>query len=188
MRILVLAGSLRRASLNLKLAGVAAEALRRAGAEPDLAGLREFEMPLYDGDLEAERGVPEGTRALAARLAAAEALVVVTPEYNHSIPGPLKNAVDWLSRLKPNPLADVPALVLSASPGLAGGSRGAWALKVPLEMSGMPVHPQIFSLPRAHEAFADDGSLRDAAHTGRLERLLGDFLGYARALRSRRSP
>jgi NAD(P)H-dependent FMN reductase len=183
VKLLAFAGSLRRESLNKRLARLAADLARARGAEVDLADFREFELPVYDGDLEAERGLPPGAEALRARLAAADGLLVATPEYNNSVPGPVKNAVDWLSRAKPNPLRDRPALVLSASPGLAGGSRGAWALRVPLELNGMPVYPGMFSLPQANQAFGDDGRLRDAAVQERLERLVVDFLAYARKLR-----
>jgi NAD(P)H-dependent FMN reductase len=150
----------------------------------DPAELREFEVPLYDGDLEAERGAPPGALALRDRLLAAGALCLVTPEYNHSVPGTVKNLVDWLSRVKPGPMKGVPALVLSASPGLAGGSRGAWALKVPLEQNGMYVFPGVFSLARAHEAFADDGSLKDAAQVARLDAVAKEFVAFARAVSS----
>jgi NAD(P)H-dependent FMN reductase len=182
VKVLVLPGSARRESLNRKLARVAGGALERAGAIVDPAELREFEVPLYDGDLEAERGVPPGALALRDRLVAAGALCLVTPEYNHSVPGTVKNLVDWLSRLRPSPMKGVPALVLSASPGLAGGSRGAWALKVPLEQNGMYVFPGIFSLARAHEAFGDDGALREAAQVARLDAVAREFVAFARAV------
>lgn len=182
VKVLVLPGSARRESLNRKLARVAAGALERAGASVEPAELRDFEVPLYDGDLEGERGVPPGALALRDRLVAAGALCLVTPEYNHSVPGTVKNLVDWLSRLRPNPMKGVPALVLSASPGLAGGSRGAWALKVPLELNGMYVFPGIFSLPAAHEAFSDDGALRDGGHVARLDAVAKEFVAFARAV------
>lgn len=188
MKILVLAGSMRAASLNKKLAKLAAGALSRAGAEPDLADFREFEMPLYDGDLEVASGVPTGARALAARLQAAGSFCLVTPEYNHSIPGTVKNAIDWLSRIRPSPLANVPALVMSASPGLAGGSRAAWAVKVPLELLGMLVHPAIFSLAQANQRFGPDGGLKDDDLAERLEKLCGEFVRYAIALEAVRAP
>ena len=106
----------------------------------------------------------------------------MTPEYNHTVPGTVKNLVDWLSRVKPSAMKGVPALVLSASPGLAGGSRGAWALKVPLELNGMYVFPGIFSLARAHEAFAADGALSDAPQVARLDAVAKEFVAFARAV------
>jgi NAD(P)H-dependent FMN reductase len=182
VKVLVFAGSMRQASLNKKLARLTAGALERAGAEVDLADFREFEMPLYDGDLEAASGVPAGALLLRDRLHAAGSLCLVTPEYNHSIPGTVKNAIDWLSRIRPSPLANVPALVMSASPGLAGGSRAAWAVKVPLELLGMLVYPGIFTLAQANQRFGADGGLKDDDLAERLEKLCGDFVAYARAL------
>jgi chromate reductase len=188
LKILVLAGSMRAASLNKKLATVAAGALARAGAEIDLADFREFEMPLYDGDLEAASGIPSGAQALARRLQAAGSLCLVTPEYNHSIPGTVKNAIDWLSRMRPVPLATLPALVMCASPGLAGGSRAAWAVKVPLELLGMFVYPGIYSLAQANQRFGPGGGLKDDDLAERLEKICGDFVRYAAALEPLRAP
>jgi NAD(P)H-dependent FMN reductase len=182
VKVLVFAGSLRQASLNKKLARLAAGALERAGAEVDLADFREFELPLYDGDLEAAAGVPAGALKLRDRLHAAGSLCLVTPEYNHSIPGTVKNAIDWLSRIRPNPLTNVPALLMSASPGLAGGSRAAWAVRVPLEMLGMLVYPGMFSLAQANQRFGQDGALKDDELAERLEKLCADFVAYGRAL------
>jgi NAD(P)H-dependent FMN reductase len=182
VKVLVFAGSLRQASLNKKLARLAAGALERAGSEVDLADFREFEVPLYDGDLEAASGVPAGALKLKDRLHAAGSLCLVTPEYNHSIPGTVKNAIDWLSRIRPNALANVPALLMSASPGLAGGSRAAWAVRVPLELLGTLVYPGMFTLAQANQRFGPDGGLKDDDLAERLEKLCGDFVAYARAL------
>ena len=87
-----------------------------------------------------------------------------------------------ISRTWANPLKGVPAVVMSASPGLAGGSRGAWAVKVPLELLGMYVFPGIFSLAQAHQAFAEDGSLLDAALAARLDGIAREFAVFARAV------
>lgn len=182
MKVLVLPGSTRRQSLNRKLARCAADSLARAGAEVDLAELAEFEVPLYDGDLEAERGAPPGALALHGRIQAAGALCVVTPEYNHSVPGTVKNLVDWLSRVKPRATKGVPALLMSASPGPAGGSRGAAALEVALEAIGMLAYPTIFSLPRAQQAFDEDGRLLDRGLAERLDGLAREFVAFARAV------
>lgn len=187
MKALVFAGSVRQASLNRKLARVAAGALGRAGAEVDLAEFREFDVPLYDGDLEVSQGLPPGAQRLKERLLAAGALCLVTPEYNHSIPGTVKNAIDWLSRFRPVPLAGLPTLVMSASPGLAGGSRAAWAVKVPLELLGAFVFPGIFSLAQANQRFGPDGGLKDDDLAERLEKLCADFVAYARALEGLRA-
>jgi NAD(P)H-dependent FMN reductase len=182
MKVLVLPGSVRRESLNRKLARLASDALTRAGLAADPAELRDFDAPLYDGDLEAEQGIPAGTLALRDRLLAAGALCLVTPEYNHSIPGPVKNAIDWLSRVRPSPLKGVPTLVMSASPSLSGGTRAARAVRAPLETNGAFVFPGAFSLSQAHQAFADDGSLRDAKLAARLDSVVREFVAFARAV------
>jgi chromate reductase, NAD(P)H dehydrogenase (quinone) len=181
MKVLVLPGSARRESLNRKLARLAAGALTRAGLVADPAELRDFEVPVYDGDLEVQ-GIPAGTLALRDRLQAAGALCLVTPEYNHSIPGPVKNTVDWLSRVRPNPLKGIAVLVMSASPSLAGGTRAVRAVRAPLEANGAFVFPGTFSLSQANQAFADDGSLRDAKLAARLDAVAREFEAFARAV------
>ena len=95
MRILVFAGSLRKESLNYKLAEIISSKLQKIVVEVDLAKFREFEMPLFDGDLQATDGVPAGTQQLANRIGASDGVVIVSPEYNYGVPGPLKNAIDW---------------------------------------------------------------------------------------------
>lgn len=157
MRIFAIAGSRRADSLNRKLLGLAASIVEREGIEVEVGELRDFDMPLYDGDLEASVGPPPGAQALAAKLGAAEALLVASPEYNYSVPGVLKNAIDWLSRMKPMPLRGKRAWLLSASPSLVGGNRGLWALRVPLEVLGVHVFPEMYSLASAHEQLADSG-------------------------------
>jgi NAD(P)H-dependent FMN reductase len=86
--------------------------------------------------------------------------LIASPEYNFSLPGVLKNAIDWLSRAKPMVLKGKRALLLSASPSLVGGNRGLWALRVPLEAIGVHVYPDMFSLASAPEAMSDD-ALKD---------------------------
>lgn len=182
MRLLVFAASFRRESFNKRLARLAADAATRAGAAVDLADFRAFEMPLYDADLEAAQGLPAGAIALRDRLVRADGLVLATPEYNHSIPGPTKNAIDWLSRAKPSAMKGRPVLLLSASSGLAGGSRATWALRTPLEYCGMYVFPEHLAVPRAGDAFTEDGAFRDPALATRLDRLMKDYLRFADAV------
>lgn len=183
MKLFVMAGSLRRDSLNKKLARALAAALAGGGAEVDLADFREFELPVYDGDLEAAAGLPPGAAALVARLAAADGLVLASPEYNASMPGAVKNAIDWASRARPWPARGKPALLASASPGAFGGNRALWTLRVPLEALGTVVYPEMLSVPRAPDAFDEEGRLRDAALERRLAGLVEGFLRFVRALR-----
>lgn len=157
MRLFAFAGARRVGSLNRKLLGIAVERMRSHGALVEVGELRDFDMPLYDGDLEASTGIPPGALALAAKITAAEAMLIASPEYNFSMPGVVKNAIDWLSRMKPMPLRGKRALLLSASPSLVGGNRGLWALRVPLEGLGVHVFPEMYSLASAHENLAGDG-------------------------------
>jgi NAD(P)H-dependent FMN reductase len=172
MQVFALAGSLRADSLNRKLLTIAIAIAEREGATVDHGALRDFELPLYDYDVEVASGPPPGALALAARITAADALLIASPEYNYSMPGVLKNAIDWISRVKPMPLRGKRALLLSASLSLVGGNRGLWALRVPLEALGVHVHPDMFSLASAHEAM-QDGALKDPL----LARLLDGMVG-----------
>ena len=133
IRFLVLEASLRRGSLNTCLAALAADTLKRRGAIVERLGMREFDCPTYDGDIEQSVGAPAAADALRRRLERADAFVIASPEYNASIPGGLKNAIDWVSRTSPQPFNGKQGLLMSASPSMAGGNRGLWALRVPLE-------------------------------------------------------
>ncbi|MEU8518790.1 NAD(P)H-dependent oxidoreductase [Streptomyces sp. NBC_01216] len=181
LRVFVLSGSSRAGSVNARLAALVAGLVVDAGATADSAGLRDFGMPPYDGDAEAEHGPPPGAVALRDRVAEAQALIIATPEYNASVPGVVKNAVDWVSRFRPQPFKDKQALLVSASPSMVGGNRGLWALRVPLEHLGARVYPDMFSLARAHEAFTEEGALADAGLQERLAATVGSFLGLAEA-------
>ena len=123
MKILAFAASLRKGSLNRKLIGVVTDILRELGGEVDLAEFHEFDMPLFDGDRQAAEGLPPGALALERRMRAAPAMVIATPEYNYSIAGPLKNAIDWVSRTKDQPFDNKPVAVQSCSQGPLGGAR-----------------------------------------------------------------
>ncbi|MFE3325682.1 NADPH-dependent FMN reductase [Streptomyces sp. NPDC059176] len=181
LRVFVLSGSSRAGSVNSRLASLVASLVEEAGAAVDLARLRDFETPVYDGDVEAAHGQPEGAAALRDRIGAAHALVIASPEYNASVPGPVKNAIDWVSRFRPQPFKDKQAMLVSASPSMVGGNRGLWALRVPLEHLGARVYPDMFSLAAAHQAFTDDGDLADAGLRERLAATVDSFLGLVEA-------
>lgn len=184
LRVFALSGAARRASLNTKLLRVAAASLERHGATVEIATLGDFSMPVYDGDLEESSGPPQAAVRLAERIAAADAMLIASPEYNFSVPGSVKNAVDWVSRVKPNRLAGKCTQLLSASPAMVGGNRGLWALRVPLEALGARVVPDMFSLAQAHEAFTEDGRLASDSLAKRLDEMLARFLAIAGALRT----
>ena len=118
LKLVGLCGSLRKASTNRLLM---LEAVRRFGDADFVEG--DLRLPLYDGDLEAESGIPAEVQALSDQIAAADAVIVATPEYNKGISGVLKNALDWVSRTKGAPWANKPVALMSAAAGRAGGER-----------------------------------------------------------------
>ncbi|WP_351228123.1 NAD(P)H-dependent oxidoreductase [Streptomyces sp. NPDC002133] len=181
LRVLVFGAAMRADSTNARLAALVARLIADSGATADLATMREFEMPLYDGDAEAAEGVPAGALALRGRLEECEAFVISSPEYNASVPGVLKNAIDWVSRVQPQPFKDKHAMLVSASPSMVGGNRGLWALRVPLEHLGTRVYPDMFSLGMAHQGFTDDGLLTDSGLQQRLAETVEAFLRLVEA-------
>jgi len=175
-RILVFAGSARAGSLNKKLARVAAGAVRAAGAEATFIDLADYPMPLYDGDLEAREGVPAGARKLKDLFIAHQGLLIVSPENNASVSALLKNTLDWISRQDGSESGLVPyqgkvAALAGASPGALGGLRGLTHLRAILQTLTVLVLSEQVALGRAHEAFNEDGSLKDAKQQAALAAL-----------------
>lgn len=176
MRLFAVAGSLRTLSYNRKLIACAATAARVRGAAVELGDFRDHCPPIYDGDAEAAHGLPPQAQALVAAIERADGLMIATPEYNRSVPGPLKNALDWVSRLKPYRLHGKPALLLGASSGRGGAANGIAALRNTLDFQGARLFADSFGLAHGAQAFAADGTLADAAARERLETLVGAFL------------
>ena len=180
-RILAFGGSLRVGSFNQKIAAIAAEGAREAGAEVKLIALREFRMPLYDGDLEEAEGLPEAAQRLKALFAEHDGIIIASPEYNSTITAALKNAIDWISRQtsEDEPSLSVlkgkTAAILSASPGGYGGARSLAALRPFLENIGLTVIPDQVTIAKAHEAFDQEGKLKDSAQVESIK-LLGKSL------------
>ncbi len=175
-RILALAGSTRQGSFNKSLVRAAAEGARKAGAEVTFVDLKDYPLPLYDGDLEASEGEPGNVRTLKEIFKAHQGLLIASPEYNSSISGVLKNTLDWLSR----PTAGEPMLavltgkvagLLAASPGPLGGLRGLVTLRSILGNIGMLVLPEQLAVGKAHEAFAEDGVVKDPKQRQSIEEL-----------------
>ena len=106
--------------------------------------------------------------------------MISSPEYNYSVPGTLKNLIDWTSRIRPQPFKGKNILVMSASPAMAGGSRGLWHLRVPLEGLGAFVYPEMFSLSIAYDAFDPQGNLKDKNLMSNIENSIRDFLKQIR--------
>ena len=178
-KVLVFAGSNRSDSLNRKLAYSAASALNKTGIETTVIDLREFALPIYDGDLESEDGLPLNAKRLKAIAKSHDGFVLSSPEYNGSFPALLKNTLDWISRPEPGegPLSvfrGKTAAILSASPGPGGGQRCLRQLKELLEMMGMNVAAQA-SVPKALSAFSPTGQVVRAETAQALETLAADF-------------
>jgi len=149
IRFLVFSASLRRESLNSKLAGLAAAAIATNGGDVDVASMRDFDAPSYDQDVQNEQGFPPGAEEFRRRLEACHGFVVASPEYNASMPGVLKNAIDWVSRFHPQPFNERHGLLMSASPSMSGGNRGLWALRVPFEHLGAALPGHVLAGPGA---------------------------------------
>jgi NAD(P)H-dependent FMN reductase len=181
IHLLVFGASLRRDSLNNRLASLAAKVAARSGATVDEARIGDFDASFYDGDAEAAQKFPEGVHAFCKRLKAADAFIIASPEYNASLPGVLKNLIDWTSRLRPQPFNGKQGLLLSASPSMVGGNRGLWALRIPLEHLGARIYPDMFSLAQAHEAFAADGRIANDLLQKRFEDTIRCFLDLVEA-------
>ena len=181
VRYLVFSASLRESSLNAQLARLAAETIEAEGGQVEFASMREFDAPSYDADVQRDSGFPPGADLLRDRLEACQAFVVSSPEYNASMPGVLKNAIDWVSRYNPQPLNQRHGLLLSASPSMVGGNRGLWALRVPLEHLGARIYPDMFSLAQAHTAFTDQGRIASPELQARFETNIANFMNLVEA-------
>ena len=184
MKVLVVAASARTGSFNVMLSRLASDALHRAGAEVETLPYADLVAPNYDADAERAVGVPEPVRRFGERLRAVDAFLIVSPEYNASIPGSLKNVIDWTSRLKPVPLREHHALLMSASPRYNGGNRGLWALRVPLEHLGANVFPDMFSVPNADDGFTADGRLARPKDANKQDRMVEGFVALVHKVRS----
>lgn len=174
--ILAFAGSTRSASYNKKLVQIAMEGARKAGAVVTPIDLRDYSLPLYDGDLEERDGIPENAWKLKALFKTHDGLLISSPEYNSSVSGVLKNAIDWISRPVEGevPLAAFTGKVcslMSASPGALGGLRGLVTLRSILGNIGVIVLPDQVAVGKAHEAFDEDGHLKEPKQQAAVEKL-----------------
>jgi chromate reductase len=166
-KVLCFAGSLRKDSLNKKLVKVAIEGVKKAGLEATYVDLSDYPMPIYDGDIEAADGLPENAKKFKKLMMDHQGFVIACPEYNSSITGVLKNVIDWASRPEPGEkmLAAFTGKVcglVAASPGALGGLRGLVTVRSIFGNIGVLVVPEQVAVPKAHEAFDEDGSLKDA--------------------------
>jgi NAD(P)H-dependent FMN reductase len=176
-RILAFGGSLRRDSFNQKLAALAAGGAREAGAEVTLITLRDFPMPLFDQDLEAEIGKPAEAKRLKELFLSHQGLIIASPEYNSGYSAALKNAIDWVSRGDSpdeppiSALAGKSAVIMATSPGGLGGLRGLVPLRMLLGNLGITMLPDQIAIPSAFDAFGPDGHLVDPKQEAKVKTL-----------------
>jgi chromate reductase, NAD(P)H dehydrogenase (quinone) len=178
---LVFSASLRSGSLNTRLALLAAAVIEANGGQADVASMRDFDAPSYDFDVQDSEGFPAGADRFRTQLAACDGFVVCAPEYNASMPGALKNAIDWVSRYHPQPFNERHGLLMSASPSMSGGNRGLWSLRVPLEHLGVRLYPDMFSLAQAHLALDGQGQIADPLLRERFEANIANFIDLVEA-------
>jgi chromate reductase len=178
-RLLALAASYREPSLNKQLLALAVEEATRGGASVTLLDYAALDAP-YRGETVAD-GIPPAIAELAAMLPHHDGILLATPEYNWSIPGALKNILDWLSITAVAPLTGKTALLMCASPSTRGGISGLQQLRTPMELLGCWVYPQLIGIGRAHDHFGEGQSLREADDQY-LRNCVHDFVRATKAL------
>ncbi len=172
--LLGISGSLRAASVNRRL-------IREAAVffAPDQFIEADLRLPLYDGDVEDKDGIPASVQVLADQIATADAIVISTPEYNQSLSGVLKNALDWVSRVEGKPWAGKPVALLSAAAGRAGGARANYALRLAMQPFRTHLLQGEFLLAGAHREFDEDGHLTGDLYRKNLATLMTDLRAAA---------
>ena len=181
LQLLIFSSSLRKDSLNTRLIKLAASIIGRHGGKVDYADMKEFDCPSYDGDDELKNGIPNGAMEFKKRLLVNDAFIISSPEYNGSMPGLLKNTVDWTSRFRPQPFNEKHGLLMSASPSMGGGNRALWSLRMPFEHLGARIFPDMFSLATAHQAFNDEGNIINPVLAKRFEENIVAFMNLVEA-------
>lgn len=187
-KILVFAGSARKNSLNKKLAKLAANLVDDAGAEATYIDLKDFEMPLYDGDLEEENGIPENAKKLKQLFVESDGLFIASPEYNACLSPLLKNALDWISR--PHEENEIPLVAFkgkvaalgSVSPGALGGVRGLGVIRAMLSNIGVVVTPSQVAIGSGFEAFEENGQLVNERQSGMLKSMVAELVSISSQL------
>jgi chromate reductase len=181
-KLLMFAGSARTASTNKQLAALAASTAQKVDIEVTLIDLKDFEMPIYDGDLEGDAGLPENAKRLKQLFVEHNGIFIASPEYNSSFSPLLKNALDWISRphteSEPSLWAykGKVAALGSVAPGALGGLRGLVPLRMMLGNIGVTVVPNQVAISNGFSAFDDTGALRNEAHSQMLKATLDQLI------------
>jgi len=188
LKILVIPGSLRSGSLNAKLAAVAAHEFAQSGVEVTRISLSDFPLPIYDGDLQAKSGMPKNAVNLKRMIGAHHGVLIVTPEYNASVPALVKNAIDWVSRVQDpretrgQVFRDRTFAIAAASGGRLGGTRALAALRLILSACHATVIPNQLALSFAEEAYDDMDRLKHSAESDALKALVRQLIDFSQRM------
>jgi NAD(P)H-dependent FMN reductase len=188
LKILVIPGSLRTGSLNAKLAAVAAHEIAQAGAEVTRISLSDFPLPIYDGDLQARSGVPKNAVNLKRMIGTHHGVLIVTPEYNSSVPALVKNSIDWVSRVQDphesrgQVFRDRAFAIAAASGGQLGGTRALSALRLILTACHAAVVPNQLALSFADEAYDDTERLKHPADIEAMSAMVRQLIEFSQRM------
>jgi chromate reductase, NAD(P)H dehydrogenase (quinone) len=188
LKILVIPGSLRTGSLNAKLAATIAHELVVAGVEVTRISLSDFPLPIYDGDLQAKSGIPKNALNLKRMMGAHQGVLIVTPEYNSSVPALVKNTIDWISRVhdpqetRGQVFRDRAFAIAAASGGRLGGARALAALRLILTACHAPVVPNQLALSFAEEAYDDKDRLKHPHDIEALNAMLRQLVEFSQRM------
>ena len=188
LKILVIPGSLRTGSLNARLAAAAAYEFAQAGAEVTRISLADFPLPIYDGDLQNKSGVPKNAINLKRMIGAHHGVLIVTPEYNSSVPPLVKNTIDWVTRVQDAPEArgqvfrECPFAIAAASAGRLGGTRALAALRLILSACHATVIPNQLALSFADQAYDDMDRLKHPADIEALNALVRQLIDVSQRM------
>jgi chromate reductase len=188
LKILVIPGSLRTGSLNARLAAAATHELAQAGAEVTRISLGDFPLPIYDGDLQAKSGVPKHAVNLKRMIGAHHGVLIVTPEYNSSVPALLKNTIDWITRVQDahetrgQVFRDRAFAIAAASGNRLGGTRALAALRLILAACQATVIPNQLALSFADEAYDDRDRLKHPADVEALKALARQLIDVSQRM------
>ncbi|MGY4317119.1 NADPH-dependent FMN reductase [Bradyrhizobium sp. JR3.5] len=188
LKILVIPGSLRSGSLNAKLAAVLAQELAQSGADVTRISLGDFPLPIYDGDLQAKSGVPQHAVNLKRMIGAHHGVLIVTPEYNSSVPALVKNTIDWVSRVQDphetrGQVFHGRAFALAAASGnRLGGTRSLAALRLILTACHAAVIPNQLALSFAEQAYDDMDRLKHQADIDTMRALVRQLIDHSQRM------
>ena len=189
LKILVIPGSLRTGSLNAKLAAAAVDELARVEVEAIRISLGDYPLPIYDGDLENESGVPKHAIDLKRMISAHHGVLIVTPEYNASLPPLVKNAIDWVSRVQDGHesrgqvFRTVPFAIAAASGSKLGGARCLQALRLVLSACRATVIPNQLALSFANDAYDEMDRLKHAGDIEALQAMVRQLVDVAQQMK-----